>query len=517
MTAACCGSWTSTAFGSCSKPRSRSGHRPRTEPSSSRWWSRSRSILGERRRRRAPSRAPSSSVARRSRGRCRSGVGADEPGRVLLEALQAPRRAEVVRRALVDRPIARRGHVDRHAADGVDLLVAGDLGRRGGLEVAGRPLPNELGEDRDGDLLVRDPAEIEAGGRVDAGEDVVGEPAVAEVAEDGLGPLARGDEPDVPGRGGERALERVLVVVALRGDDDEGAFADVGGLQVERRQHAPGVRVVLGRARPRRRRPSASRARPPSRRASPRRGIGRSRRAAAAAGPVPRRPPSAPSLWHAIGTVTTPSRPRAASSSGGPRNSRRGVPSSSAFRPSRITVGSAHAPPSHPRTRRSGVITAVEPSLPEDGRPAPDHRGEHERLAPRATGPRRARGRRASRVSPPSPPGSPPRPSPLVSGMSMFRTPRCHSASITAFTNAAGEPTVADSPTPLAPIGWCGDGVTVSPSSNLRRLPRGRQQVVDEVGADAVAVLVERDLLHRRDAEPLASGRRGSGPRRSSG
>src|SRR5262245_31147781 len=52
-----------------------------------------------------------------------------------------------------------------------------------------------------------------------------------------------------------------------------------------------------------------------------------------------------------------------------------------------------------------------------------------------------------------------------VSGMSMFRTPACASASMTAFTNAAGEPTVADSPTPLAPIGWCGDGVTVSPSS----------------------------------------------------
>ena len=39
------------------------------------------------------------------------------------------------------------------------------------------------------------------------------------------------------------------------------------------------------------------------------------------------------------------------------------------------------------------------------------------------------------------------------SGMSMLRTPRCASASITAFTNAAGEPTVADSPTPFAPIG----------------------------------------------------------------
>ena len=47
-------------------------------------------------------------------------------------------------------------------------------------------------------------------------------------------------------------------------------------------------------------------------------------------------------------------------------------------------------------------------------------------------------------------------------GISMLRTPAYASASTTAFTYAAGEPTVADSPTPLQPIGWCGDGVTVS-------------------------------------------------------
>src|SRR5207302_9808656 len=54
-----------------------------------------------------------------------------------------------------------------------------------------------------------------------------------------------------------------------------------------------------------------------------------------------------------------------------------------------------------------------------------------------------------------------------VTGMSMFLMPRCPTASITALTKAAGDPTVADSPTPLAPIGWWGDGVTVSPISNF--------------------------------------------------
>ena len=40
-----------------------------------------------------------------------------------------------------------------------------------------------------------------------------------------------------------------------------------------------------------------------------------------------------------------------------------------------------------------------------------------------------------------------------VIGMSMWRTPACQSASTTAFANAGGAPTVADSPTPFAPIG----------------------------------------------------------------
>src|SRR4030095_16650639 len=48
-----------------------------------------------------------------------------------------------------------------------------------------------------------------------------------------------------------------------------------------------------------------------------------------------------------------------------------------------------------------------------------------------------------------------------VIGMSMCRTPRCASASTTALAIAGGAPTVADSPTPFAPSGWCGDGVTV--------------------------------------------------------
>ena len=47
----------------------------------------------------------------------------------------------------------------------------------------------------------------------------------------------------------------------------------------------------------------------------------------------------------------------------------------------------------------------------------------------------------------------------------MCRTPSGDNASMTALTNAAGLPTFGLSPTPFAPIGWCGLGVTVFPVS----------------------------------------------------
>src|SRR5437773_12395844 len=48
-----------------------------------------------------------------------------------------------------------------------------------------------------------------------------------------------------------------------------------------------------------------------------------------------------------------------------------------------------------------------------------------------------------------------------VIGMSRCVTPRCRSASTTALAIAGGAPTVADSPTPFPPNGWCGEGVVV--------------------------------------------------------
>ena len=55
--------------------------------------------------------------------------------------------------------------------------------------------------------------------------------------------------------------------------------------------------------------------------------------------------------------------------------------------------------------------------------------------------------------------------SPLA-GISTERTPRCDSASITAFSAAGVEPIVPDSPIPFAPSGLIGVGVSVRTSSN---------------------------------------------------
>jgi hypothetical protein len=55
---------------------------------------------------------------------------------------------------------------------------------------------------------------------------------------------------------------------------------------------------------------------------------------------------------------------------------------------------------------------------------------------------------------------------------------------------------------PFAPIGWCGDGVTVKPVSQSGPPSRG-DEVVHERPAEAVAVLVEADELHERHADAV--------------
>ena len=54
-----------------------------------------------------------------------------------------------------------------------------------------------------------------------------------------------------------------------------------------------------------------------------------------------------------------------------------------------------------------------------------------------------------------------------VAGMSMWRTPRCDSASTTADCTAGVEPIVPDSPMPLAPSGLTSVGVSMWTISKL--------------------------------------------------
>ena len=90
-----------------------------------------------------------------------------------------------------------------------------------------------------------------------------------------------------------------------------------------------------------------------------------------------------------------------------------------------------------------------------------------------------------------------------VAGMSMFLTPRCESASMTAFQTAGVEPIAPDSPMPLAPSGLRGDGVWVRSVSNDRQVAGARDRVGRQRAGHVVAVLVEGDLLVQRLRDAL--------------
>ena len=133
-------------------------------------------------RRRRPRRGSRGSPAAAA-GRCsRRRHAADVPRRVGFEPGPAARAAEVIRDAVHDDHLTDRLGRHPHAAHGIDRL-----GDRRGLGapgvVRGRVPPrHELGEDRDGDLLLAQRAEVEAGGAADAGERRVVDPPLAQDA-----------------------------------------------------------------------------------------------------------------------------------------------------------------------------------------------------------------------------------------------------------------------------------------------------------------------------------------------
>src|SRR5204862_2161543 len=85
-----------------------------------------------------------------------------ERPRVVLEGLPTAGRAEVVRAAVVDGAEAGGGHLHRHPARGVDLLVPGGHGvGREARPQARRLQLDHLGKNGHGDLLVGHGAEVD--------------------------------------------------------------------------------------------------------------------------------------------------------------------------------------------------------------------------------------------------------------------------------------------------------------------------------------------------------------------
>jgi len=85
-----------------------------------------------------------------------------------------------------------------------------------------------------------------------------------------------------------------------------------------------------------------------------------------------------------MGTTVNPVRYRRAELLRVPSSSSPGTPSAMTRRASRITTGSAHAPPIQPRSSPDAMMIAREPCWPDDGACRQTTGGERERLpAPR--------------------------------------------------------------------------------------------------------------------------------------
>ena len=185
---------------------------------------------------------------------------------------------------------------------------------------------------------------------------------------------------------------------------------------------------------------------------------------------------------------------------------------------SRITTGSAHAPPIQPCTRPSAVMIAREPSFPEEGacrqttvaransspRPAISAAVDStSQPSSRRTWSRRRFGHQESVLIGGAPDTSWPLGDGLVDPVGQQRhvdvaDPRPLQSihhGVHERRRAAHRGALADALGADRVVRARGDDLV---QLVARRLPGGGQQVVHEVGADAVAVLVEGDELHRR-------------------
>ena len=161
--------------------------------------------------------------------------GDDPAGLAVWRGADFRRGVAAFRLRLWDFALGRRGdlaHVAHRRTRGVRLADGGD----------------HFGDDRNGDFLRRHRADVQADGRVDAGELLVADPVQFQLAVDELHLTPRSDHADVGGGRIHRPAQRARVErVAARGDEDERAAVRLQRRQ--RRLRFPGVdRARVGEA-----------------------------------------------------------------------------------------------------------------------------------------------------------------------------------------------------------------------------------------------------------------------------
>src|ERR1700733_32472 len=174
--------------------------------------------------------------------------------RVLLERPAAAGAAEVVRLAVVLQRIAGRVRGHGHPAHGVSASPGGrppgpprDCLARRGLSFGAPPLArqrsrtgarmdtarsaqlDQLGQDRDRDLAVRGPAQVQPGRHPDPVQLVLRHAPFREVAQHSRAPPGRPAQAQVGGPGRDRLLNGLLVPVTLGGHHHHRALVRVGG------------------------------------------------------------------------------------------------------------------------------------------------------------------------------------------------------------------------------------------------------------------------------------------------
>ena len=148
---------------------------------------------------------------------------------------------------LVLRGVGRHRH--RHAADRIDGERRGGLGaRRAQRRGVAAPVArlDEPRDDRQRDLGRRLGLDVQAGGNVDAREQLVGDACLAKLLDERGTALGARDEPDVGKFGLQAGADRLELALAVRRDDDpEVALVDLGRVVADGRDVEIELRTEL--------------------------------------------------------------------------------------------------------------------------------------------------------------------------------------------------------------------------------------------------------------------------------